>query len=671
MAQRARSVFGEVARRFIHQRAAVVALILLCVITAITLLAPYLGLPDPDVGNLSKAFEGSAPGHPLGFDAQGRDVLSRLVFGARATLSISILAVLLGMVFGVVLGVVSGFFGRATDGTIQRVNDILLVFNPILLGLFLVGFLGPGALNLVIAVGIGMIPIFVRLTRGIALQTRSTLYVEAARTFGARPLWILRRHMIGDVLAPSIAMATLGMGISILSAAGLGFLGLGVQSPTPEWGTMMGDGRNYLFSDPWLVTLPGLAIIVVVVAFNLLGDGLQVALSGESPRRRRLPAVVTRGRAPSAIAPGTGSRPGGVVEVEDGGEDADPGRGGDPCVLHVTDLHTQFGSGDGTVFAVQGVSFDVHAGETVGLVGESGCGKTTTMRSVLGLIEGAAGRVTRGTALFEGVDTLRLGAKDRRRLLGGAVALIPQDPMSALNPVMRIGVQLDEAIRNHQPAVRRAERRDRILEALALVGLDRGVQLLRQYPHELSGGMLQRVMIAMAILNKPRLIVADEPTTALDVTVQAHVLDTLAAAQKASGAAVVLITHDLGVIAERTSRVLVMYAGKVVESGPTRDVLTRPYHPYTRALLASSPEMDIKRHRLTAIQGQPPRLSREWVGCAFAPRCAAVLRSGVCQAEVPELVAIDHDRKVACHAVALAVAQGHDPDALTRGSRRQ
>jgi oligopeptide/dipeptide ABC transporter ATP-binding protein len=317
-------------------------------------------------------------------------------------------------------------------------------------------------------------------------------------------------------------------------------------------------------------------------------------------------------------------------------------------LLTIDDLTVEFATENGVVRAVDGVSLEVGRGEILGLAGESGSGKSVTAMSVLGLVR-PPGRVVRGSIRFDGEDLLALPARRLRRIRGRRIAMIFQDPMTALNPVVPVGAQIAEAIRLHQPRLGRAAVRARVLELLASVGVAHPADRYGRHPHEYSGGMRQRAMIAMAMANEPDLLIADEPTTALDVTVQAQVLGLLDTARRETGAAAVLITHDLGVLAELADRVAVMYAGRVVEHGDVHQVFGTPRHPYTRGLLSSRPGRTSATGELVPIPGSPPDLPAPPPGCAFEPRCALGAGRAACRAKRPEPVAVAAGHLTACH----------------------
>ena len=319
-------------------------------------------------------------------------------------------------------------------------------------------------------------------------------------------------------------------------------------------------------------------------------------------------------------------------------------------LLAIRDLTVEFGTEDGVVRAVTDVSYDVFPGETVGVVGESGSGKSVSVMSLLGLIPQPPGRVTSGQATFQGRDLLKMRKKELRELRGGDVAMIFQDPMTSLNPVLTIGDQIVEAIQVHNPDVKDDAAEQRVVDLLAIVGVPNPAQRVKQYPHEFSGGMRQRAMIAMAIANQPKLLIADEPTTALDVTIQAQIIEVLKAAQHETHAATILITHDLGLVAELCDRVVVMYGGRVVETGDVYTIFANPRHPYTVGLMDSLPKLVGEEEMLRPITGQPPSLINLPPGCAFHPRCFLSGGRMRCRTEVPPLRPIgDTAHLSACH----------------------
>ncbi len=338
------------------------------------------------------------------------------------------------------------------------------------------------------------------------------------------------------------------------------------------------------------------------------------------------------------------------------GPDAVVGRSGQPIlvaqpILEVVDLKTHFFTADGVVPAVDGVSYSVGAGETLGVVGESGCGKSVTALSILRLVASPPGRIVDGAIRFQGVNLLGLSEREMEHIRGNDISMIFQEPMTSLNPLQTAGQQISEAIALHQH-LSRHDAMDKAVDMLRRVHIPEPERRAHAYPHQLSGGMRQRVMIAMALSCNPKVLIADEPTTALDVTIQAQILELMRELRRALGTAMILITHDMGVVAENADRVVVMYAGRKVEEAPVDDLFDRPAHPYTRGLLASIPHLDTvsragpTRTRLNEIKGMVPMLSRLPQGCAFAPRCG--FATDHCRAAYPPLTTLRDGHSVAC-----------------------
>jgi oligopeptide/dipeptide ABC transporter ATP-binding protein len=319
-------------------------------------------------------------------------------------------------------------------------------------------------------------------------------------------------------------------------------------------------------------------------------------------------------------------------------------------VLSIRDLVVEFNTEDGVVQAVDGVTYDLYPGETLGIVGESGSGKSVSTMSILGLIPQPPGRIVRGEAIFKGEDLLKVSKKRLRRIRGNEMAMVFQDPMTSLNPVLKVGFQIAEAVKTHNPGAKDDAARKRAMELLKMVGVPNPERRIDQYPHEFSGGMRQRAMIAMAIANEPSVLIADEPTTALDVTIQAQILEVLKKAQDETHAATILITHDLGLIAELADRVVVMYAGKVVELGDVGTIFASPRHPYTVGLMDSLPRLTAEEEWLRPIPGQPPSLISRPPGCPFHPRCFLSQGRARCREEEPPLRPIgEAEHQTACH----------------------
>ena len=619
-----RRIVGRILRR----RSSIVGLVGLATVVGLALLAPLVAPHDPYVqsparGLLPPAWEprGSAD-FPLGTDSLGRDVASRLVYGARVSLFISVIAALLGSLLGVTLGAVAGFAGRWVDAAFMRLGDVQLAFPFVLLAISVLGASAERTpLHLILVLGIPSWIFYARVVRSRVLAEKEKDYVRAAEALGASPVRRLVRYILPNVwqVVPPITM--LDMGFIVIVESMLSFIGLGLNPPTPSWGSMLAEGRQYMIVSPWLPILPGLAILVSVFSINLLADGMADVLDPRSSGRtfRRRPLATTSSSTRSAE--------------------------GQP-LLRVRDLAVEFPFPSRTVAAVRGISFDVERGQAVGIVGESGSGKSVTALSIMQLLE-SPGRVTAGQILFDGQDLARASDAALARIRGRRIAMVFQDPTASLNPVLRIGTQLGESLDRRSGLARQAASAH-LRESLVSVGIGDPDRILRAYPFQLSGGMNQRVMIAMAINSRPDLLIADEPTTALDVTTQAQILDRLQGFKRELGTSIILISHDIALVAGFADVLVVMYAGRVAEVGPSREVLAGPSHPYTKALLESAPRAGLAvGSRLRAIPGELPDPARIPPGCPFADRCRFVM--DVCRREDPPVFKVGTDHGAACH----------------------
>jgi len=583
--------------------------VVLLVVLVVALLAPALPLAHPDLTSPADRLKPPfSDGAILGTDHLGRDLLSRLVWGTRLSLAVGVAAALLAAVVGSAIGIVAGYLGGRADHLMMRGVDLLMAFPYILLALAIVAVLGPGLLNALYAVAVVNIPFFARNIRGATVAIAHREFVDAARLTGMGSLRIIGSEILPNVLPVIVIAMSTTVGWMILETAGLSFLGLGSQPPQADLGSMLGEGRKLLITAPHASVVPGVMIFVIVMSVNLLGDGVRDALD---PRLRS----------------GALSRPAAATRVE---RTEIPEMKPTDAVLKIEGLRTEFQVGPRVYRAASGVSFEVAAGECLGIVGESGSGKSVTALSLLGLVASPPGVITAGTVRLNGTDTLSMTGEELRRVRGRQAACIFQDPLATLHPLYTVGDQMVEAIRAHRPTPQR-EARAHAVSLLRKVRIPNAAACARSWPHELSGGMRQRVGIALALVNDPDLIIADEPTTALDVTVQAQVLALLDALRRERGLALVFITHDFGVVAQLCDRVAVMYAGRIVETGTTEAVLAHPRHPYTRRLIACVPKPGGGRRKLDAIPGLPPPLDARPDGCAFAPRCdraKAVCRGG-------------------------------------------
>lgn len=574
--------------------------IVLLLVVLLALLVPFLPIADPDLtdpaNRLKRPF---TEGALLGTDHLGRDLLARLLWGTQLSLLVGAAAAVIAAVIGSAIGIVAGYFGGRTDSLIMRGIDMLMAFPYILLALAIVAVLGPGLLNALYAVAIVNIPFFARNIRGVTVSLAHREFVDAARLSGMNDWQIIRSEILPNVLPVIVIAMSTTIGWMILETAGLSFLGLGSQPPQADLGSMLGEGRKLLITAPHASIVPGVMIFIIVMSVNLLGDGIRDALD---PRLRS----------------GALSRPAAATRVDR--SENPPQTEEAEALLKVDNLRTEFNLGSRRYRAVGGVDFTVRAGECLGIIGESGSGKSVTALSLLGLVASPPGVITGGAVRIDGADTLSMNGEALRRLRGGKVAYVFQDPLATLHPLYRIGDQMVEAIRCHRPMPKQ-EAWDHAVALLEQVRIPNAAFRAKAYPHELSGGMRQRVGIALALVNDPELLILDEPTTALDVTVQAQVLALLDDLRRERNLAMVFITHDFGVVSQLCDRVAVMYAGRIVETGPTEAVLENPSHPYTKRLIACVPELGGGRRALSAIPGLPPPVDDLPAGCAFAPRC--------------------------------------------------
>ena len=583
-------------------------------IVLLAVLAPVLPLPGPVTMDVAHRLAGPSLAHWLGQDEFGRDVLTRLLWGARVSLSVAFAASAIACVAGVALGVAGGFLRGIVEILALRSIDVLLCFPPLLLALLVVTLAGPGAATLVPVLALVYLPGFTRVAYAGVLTARSQDYVEAMRVLGAGKGRIMLRTILPNIGGPVLVQFSLSAAAAVVLESGLSFLGLGVVPPAPSWGLMIGAARATMTQAPLLLLWPCAALTLTILAMNALCDGLRDAVDPHPayrPPGRRWLDRLTPGLLPATRA-----------------------------VLDLRGLTVRIDTPDGHFEPVRDVTLHIDAGETLALVGESGSGKSLTSLAISGLLPGAA-RVVAGSARLDGTDLLALPEEALRRLRGGAMAMIFQDPSSSLNPVHRVGEQIAEAIRAHRP---KAPAATEAITLLKRVGIPDPAARARAFPHELSGGMRQRVMIAIAIANAPRLLIADEPTTALDVTIQAQVLDLLADLKRERGLALLFVTHSLPVVAEIADRVAVMYAGEIVEQGATAEVFARPLHPYTAALLRSAP--DEEGPPPEGIPGVVPPPFDLPKGCVFAPRC--VHRAPACDAARPKLATLPDGRQTSC-----------------------
>ena len=573
--------------------------ILLLIIITLSILAPILPLKEPNITNTADRFmvpfEG---GHILGTDHLGRDLLSRLLWGTQLSLAVGFAAAFIAATFGSILGAIAGFYGQKTDNIIMRFIDMLMAFPYILLALAIVAALGPGLFNALIAVALVNIPFFARNIRGVTVTLANKEFIEAARLSGMSNFRILIVEIFPNLLPMIVIAMSTTVGWMILETAGLSFLGLGSQPPQADLGSMLGEARSALITNPHTSFVPGIMIFCIVMGINLFGDGVRDALD---PRLKK----------GSLIRP----LPQTIYE----GGDAQP----QPStkLLSVQNLSTQFHVNQDIYQSSNDVSFEIQEGECLGLIGESGSGKSVTALSITSLVASPPGVIKKGSVNYKNQNLLALPYEELRSIRGNKISYIFQDPLTTLHPLHTIGDQLLEALQAHDSELSASESISKSKELLKSVQIPNPDNVWDVYPHQLSGGMRQRVCIAMALINDPELIITDEPTTALDVTVQAQILNILNSLRKERKLSILFISHDFGVISQLCDRVIVMYAGSIVEEGPVKNIMQQAAHPYTSELIKCVPQLGNNEHALYSIPGNPPSLNQLPEGCTFANRC--------------------------------------------------
>jgi peptide/nickel transport system permease protein len=623
-------------RRLLRRPLAIVCLLYLGVLVGIAIVAPLV-LPSvmhENAGDLLAVRQAPSWHHLLGTDALGRDVLDRLLVGTAPTLVAVAEGLVVALALGVSLGLAAGYVGGRLDRAVNWFADFSFSMPAIIIVLVVISVFPENTLAAMVTFGILASPGLMRIVRSATLPVRQELYIAAAQVSGLSPTYIIRRHVLPRIAGAVIVQASLLAGGILLVEAGLAFLGLLAPAPAPSWGEMVNEGIQAIVLQPWMIWPPGIVLALTVLAFGLLGDVVRdvSAESWSAPTHRK--------RALRAVA----SEP--VRELQSAG----PSK----ALLSIAGLTVSFPTPAGALPVVENASFDILAGETVGLVGESGCGKTVTAMSILGLIPGR-GQIVSGSIMFDGRDLATLSERELHRVRGKEIGLISQEPMISLHPGFRVGVQIADILRTHLGLSRR-QARGRAIDLLERVRLPDPTAVARRYPHELSGGMAQRVAIARALAGEPKLLIADEPTTALDVTVQAEILDLLRDIQAEHEMAALLITHDWGVVADLCDRAVVMYAGQVVERADLQPIFRQPLHPYTEALLASNPHNAPEEELLPTIPGSVPKPGAWPTGCHFHPRCRYV--TGACRERPIALERPRADRETRCiHHEQLAVAR--------------
>lgn len=596
-----------------------ISIVILILIALIAVFANFLAPHSPY--EIFVARQAPDASFPFGTDDKGRDVLSRMMYGARYSLVIGLGATAFALVLGSIIGALAAVVRSWLSNLIMRILDIIMSFPGIALAATFVIVFGNSLPSLIFAIGFLYIPQIARIVRANVMSEYNQDYVRAVIVSGARAHWILVKHVIRNCIAPVLVFTIVLVADAIIFEASLSFISAGIPEPTPTWGNILADARDGVLAGRWWQALfPGLAIMITVLCLNIFSEGITDAMAAPAKapvaagddklnaEREADRLVADPKLAYAAQAEMLEKRLAQLREMEAKRNDRFPAKTDVPPILEVKNLCIRFPR-HGDVNVVDNVSFVVRPRQTMGLVGESGCGKSITSLAIMGLLDRKA--QVSGEIIYNGQNLLTMSERQLNQLRGKEIAMIYQDALSSLNPSMLIKSQMKQLTK--RGGTRSAE------ELLELVGLD-PKRTLDSYPHELSGGQRQRVLIAMALTRDPKVIIADEPTTALDVTVQKQVVDLLNRLQKELGFAMVFVSHDLALVAEVANSITVMYAGQVVEQGPVIDILTNPIHEYTRGLLGSVLSIEAGGDRLHQVPGSVPSPKDFPEGDRFTPR---------------------------------------------------
>lgn len=605
-------------RALLRQPVAALSILFLMLIILASLLAPLIAPYPPDALDLPNRLSGPSANHLLGSDDLGRDVLSRLLFGGLKALFGILEAVLVAALVAIPIGILAGYLGGLFDRIITWLTDMILAIPAIILVLVVLTLFPKNSHAAMITFGLLVAPGFARVIRSGTLPLREADFVAAARVAGVSEGRIMSRHILPGVTRLAIVQSSLIAANSLLFVVALGFLGLTANPGEAEWGQMVAVASQQINNHPWLLVPTGGLIALMVLALILIGNALRDATAETS---------ITRD--PNSLS-GTPNTPADrSVDLQDSAyptvekahaQALELTRAPAPeALLSVRDFSVAFSNRSGDLLVVDRVNFDVGHGETVGLVGESGAGKSITALAILRLLP-RGGRVVGGQVFFEGNDISHLDDRQYEHLLGNGLGLVSQEPLSSLDPTFTVGSQLGELVQLHDK-VKGKKAQERCVELLRQVQLRQPERVLKSYPHELSGGMAQRVAIAMALAGRPKLLIADEPTTALDVTIQKEILDLLRQLQLEMNMSVLIVTHNMGVVADICDRVIVLYAGQVFEEAGIFPLFDQPLNPYTKGLLNANPALARPGQLLKVIPGRVPAPGSWSKGCRFAPRC--------------------------------------------------
>lgn len=563
-------------RSLLRSKQGLFALIALAVVAVAVFIVPlFLPFSADDI-DATQVLAGPSGQHLLGGDIVGRDVLARLLIGGQTNILGALLALAVSLVVGVPTGLIAGYFRGWFDNVASWVTDLVIAVPAIIVLLAVSSIVGPSVWISMSVFGVILAPSYFRLVRASVMSVRNELYVDAARVSGLGNPSIIGRHVLAVVRGPIIVQSAFVLGIGIAIQAGLEFIGLG-DPTTPSWGVMLNQAFANIYRAPQLLYPPIVAITLTTVLLALLANALRDVLAGDASggRRRRRKALQPITTTERDTAP---TRADAALQQE-ATESFD-------TLLDVRDLTVAYRDGDTEREVVSGVTLSLSRGTVLGLVGESGSGKTQTAFSILGLL-GEGGRVSGGSIVFDGEDLRKTTPKRYRDIRGGRIGYVPQEPLSNLAPSFTIETQLTEPLRVHL-GLSRADARSRARDLLDRVGIVNPDRVLSSYPHQISGGMAQRILIAGAVACEPELLIADEPTTALDVTTQAEVLELLRDLQQERSMGLLLVTHNFGVVADICDDVAVMHRGRIVEHAPTAVLFADPRNEYTKHLLGST-----------------------------------------------------------------------------------
>lgn len=602
----------------------VCAIAFLAALVLVSIAAPLFAPYNPDAQDLTRVLSGPTAHNLLGTDTLGRDVLSRLIYGGRRSLLSIVEGLVVVMALGIPLGLAAGYAGGWVDRVLGRLGEMVMAIPAIVLILVVLAAVPHNEDVAMFTFGVLGTPVIMRVVRGATLQVRKDLYIQAARVSGLTHLRIVTRHILPRVMGPVVVQASLFSAYALLFETGIAYLGLTGNPEAPTWGGMIAEASTVIEQQSWLLFPPGILIALTILALGLLGNTIRdiAVLDDVAPSPRR--AAPSRSTLTPAPIDHRDARP-------------------EPLII-VSDLEVVLRDRGGITPIVDAVSFEILRGETVGLVGESGCGKSVTALALLRLLPNAL-ETTKGRVVWGGRDVFTMPESEFDRLRGSTFAYVSQDAQASLDPTFTVASQLSEASRHHD-RVPRTSAKHCALELLRLVEFSEPQRVGRARAHELSGGMAQRVAIALALSGRPDLLIADEPTTALDVTVQAEILALLRRLQSETQMSLLLITHNWGVVADICDRTLVMYAGQIVEQSPVQGMFDAPLHPYTRGLLQSHPSLAVAHSHLRTVPGNVPSPGSWPRGCRFAPRCPHA--AAECRADEIPLIAAQSDRATRC-----------------------